>query len=202
MRARENTTQVREIYTSFCGQNDMISLESLVFLPHLAQKLNARADAKHTINFKRPNLKCITCVINKFIIIWFASGPLLQHLISKAQKRPDFWEGRLSGGMHCVQFMSRCVLVDFANKLANSVLWAYGPQKHLNCGRLQLSVKARKNLICLQSVGPHAKSVNVGEIYTYGSLVKAVHQSNTLLAHQLFADIANIYQIFDIGIGQ
>ncbi len=36
------------------AKNFLFSEKCCVFFPHLAEKLNARADAKHTINFKRP----------------------------------------------------------------------------------------------------------------------------------------------------
>ncbi len=48
----QKTTQTKEIYTRPCGQKRQdLASKILCLFPNLAKKLNAPADAKHTINF-------------------------------------------------------------------------------------------------------------------------------------------------------
>ena len=57
-----------------------------MFFPHIVEKLNARADAKHTINFKRPKL---LVTYNTVIKIWAALREKVPIVLSHTKRRMD-----------------------------------------------------------------------------------------------------------------
>ena len=65
------------------GISYLVSKILCVFFSHLARKLNARADAKHTINFKRPYIYIYIHIPFHLVDNWIANDYFLIFISAK-----------------------------------------------------------------------------------------------------------------------